>query len=80
MITLKVFIVLSLSSCDEGKVAYDLRPRTNASLVVTSIEFPSKELPPPQALFIVCRAVNIGQCSVLADMLSLSMVFIYNTI
>lgn len=79
--SLEVFIVLSLSSCDEGKVAHDLRPRKNTSLVVTSKEFaPTKELLPPQALLIVWRAVNTGQYSVHADMLSLSVAFIYNTI
>lgn len=68
--SLKVFIALSLFSCGEGKVAHDLRPRKNAFLVVTSKELPPKELLPPQALVIVWRAVNIGQYSVLADMLS----------
>lgn len=78
---LDVFIVLSLSSCDEGKVAHDLRPRKNASSVVTSKEFPTtKELLPPQELVIIWRVVNTGQYSVHADMLSLSMAFIYNTI
>lgn len=52
--SLEVFIVLSLSSCDEGKVDHDLRLRKNTSLVVTSKEFPpTKELLPPQALVIV---------------------------